>query len=184
MKNGAPIILTSPLSPAECERRIEEAAEPYRLFRLWQPRTDTVTAEPIDFGYRLRVHHPQLPNSFAPILNTRLTASRSGTYIEACAGMDRDVKAFMVVWFLFLSLMGGIVTVVFFVQLLTGQLEAGGDETVGMIGIVALAIFGILLVVVGQRINANDEGRMLAFLTQLLHATETDAAEPVSLPWQ
>jgi hypothetical protein len=143
---------------------------------MWLPRTDAVTAQPIDFGYRLRVFHVQYRNSFAPVLDVRMMASPSGTSIQTRTRIDPSVKAFMTVWFALLSLIGGTFTIVVLVQLLRGQLDPGGDQTPGMIILVALATLGIGMVTIGRRVGARDGGVLLAFVTQLLEVREADAA--------
>ncbi len=177
----ATLVLESPFPPEECRLRILSAAPRDRLLRVGHSRTETVVVRPTKDGFRLRVHRVRVRNSFAPVLRARLAAHPHGTLIVARIGMYPVVTAFMALWFFLLSLIGGTIVVLSLMNLRTGQPEADGSPIAGLLVPPLMTAFGIGLVLVGRRMAGTDREKMLTFVMQVLHASESSPSRASSL---
>ena len=122
---------------------------------------------------RLRYRRPFVHNSFAPVFVGALQATSSGTRIEGQFRMHRFVRIFLGVWFGFVLIVGSVLFVASLATAfgLTGR-QTEGDWWIGFVVGPGLLVFGVVLVRFGKYLGETDRREILAFLRDVLYATE------------
>jgi hypothetical protein len=107
-------------------------------------------------------------NSFAPQFYGHLRPWEHGTILEGEFKMHPSVRVFMLVWFSFLALF-----IIIALVSLTVSPKGVHDSSGGLLVIpIGLEVFGVALVIFGQRLARGEQGEIEAFLRSTLEATE------------
>ena len=133
----------SPLAADECVSRLEAAMdkESSGLFR-WdafgsKPVIGTVSGDSLSLRKRIFYR-----NSFQTSLSAKIRPERGGTVISGEMGMDTLVRAFLVIWFGGVILIGGSMSVSSVSDLLSGS-PRPGNNIVGAVVPLLMAGFGV-----------------------------------------
>ena len=159
------------LAIPECKSRLERATEKEsasRWFRFGE--SGTVYSRVGEASFRLFAKGPAfVHNSFEPYLYGSFARDGGRTVVRGRFRPHTLALGFMVVWFTFVLLVGGLITV----RSVTGS--RGGDLGPGAAVLFALGMltFGITLVTVGWRMGRGQRERVQKLVEETLEARLT-----------
>jgi hypothetical protein len=163
--------LRSPLSPSECVVRLSGAIDSERMAYVSlaglfgsKPVAGYVTESSLRL--RRRIYYR---NSFQTFLTATLRPDGSGTSISGELGIHPAARWFMMIWFGFVGVVGGVMVV----ASLFGTLRTDGSPWVGAAVLPGMLGFGIAIVQLGRWLARKEGTFLIDFLVQTLEAHET-----------
>jgi len=163
MKLWPQTVWQTDLSVAECQSRLARVTDKDSVSR-WFRFADrgTVYSTMTDRSFRLFAKGSAfIRNSFEPYLYGSFVQTQRGTTLLGVFRPHTFVLAFMAVWFAFVSVGGGLMSVVSLVALATGRVPQGTlSPGLGLFIGPALVGFGIAIVAVGWRLGRGQRERM------------------------
>jgi hypothetical protein len=160
--------LFSPLPPEECVERLCAATDPDGGFSFFggNPVVGRISGRTVRL--RKRIYYG---NSFQILFTGTLQPAGAGTMLRGRFGIQRWVWGFMVFWFAFNSLVGGILFVATLVTVLGGPMQAKGDPWVGLVVPPGLVLFGAGLLWFGRYLARDEPEFLRGFLVEVLEAS-------------
>jgi hypothetical protein len=165
--------IQSPLSVEECVTLLKNATVNDSLFGTMFISTGTIICKINGSNFRLRQKR-SYGNSFGPYFYGKLSQIETGTEISGEFRIHPFVITFMSIWFGCVILIGGIMAVASFGQMITGHYDhaKSANPLVGIIVPVIMLVFGAALVKFGKLLGRAEEVKMTSFLQETFAANK------------
>jgi hypothetical protein len=167
----------SPLPPAECAARLASTIDRERS--LLFSSTALLGSKPVigqasESSLRLR-KRIRYRNSFQSFLFATMRPQQGGTLISGTFAMHPMVRTFMFVWFGFVAVIGGALTLATVRGTLSSS-DGNSHSPMGVIIPVGMLCIGLALIRFGRYLARNEARFISDFLIQTLHGREQEPA--------
>lgn len=165
---GTPVVMYSPHSVSECERRIKDCIDADGFLSFWQLQVNPIVGYVDGATLRLR-KRISYRNGFQTVLRAQFEVTKTGAIIRGKFGARIPVAIFLWPWFVFNALffLGGCIAIVAAAPHFTSEKIHSLASSAGMFA------GGLSIITFCRWLSRNEAPYLEKFLEQTIDATKT-----------